>query len=118
MDARVDEVIKKAKKESDAGNYRGAVALLQPLLKHKLSPQQKMSVVAWLGACYHRLDDFKAALPHAQRQVVLAKQLHGARSLPHARALQGLCMVHRALTAFPPAREGLGHHGRVGPATT
>jgi hypothetical protein len=43
----VDQTIRAAKKEYDAGNYRGALALLLPLLraKEKLSPQQELDVV-------------------------------------------------------------------------
>ncbi len=50
----------------NAGNYRGALALLVPLLraKEKLSPQQELEVVSWLSACYRFMRDFKAALPH------------------------------------------------------
>jgi hypothetical protein len=62
----VDETIERAKKECDGGNYRGALALLLPLLraKDKLSPQQEYDVVLWLSSCYRCLHDFKAALPH------------------------------------------------------
>jgi hypothetical protein len=47
----VDQTIRAAKKELDAGNYRGALALLLPLLraKEKLSPQQELKVVRCLS---------------------------------------------------------------------
>jgi hypothetical protein len=69
MDSRgsVDKTIQAAKKkEFDAGNYQGALALLLPLLraKEKLLPWQEMKVVSWLSACYCFLCDYKAALPH------------------------------------------------------
>jgi tetratricopeptide (TPR) repeat protein len=105
----VFQTIRAAKKEFGAGNYRGALALLLPLLraKEKLSPQQELEVVDWLSECYRFLDDEKAALPHQERRVVLTKQLFGARSFEYARALQGLCMVHRGLKAFPKARKAI-----------
>jgi tetratricopeptide (TPR) repeat protein len=112
MDSRgsVNKAIRAAQKEFEAGNYRGALALLLPLLraKEKLSPQQEIEVVNWLNICYRFLDDYKAALPHKQRGLVLTKQLFGARSKEHAWALQGLCMVHTGLKAFPKARKAIG----------
>ncbi len=42
-----------------------------------------------LGVWYRGLLDFKAALPSAQRLVVLAQQLFGPRSVGHAQALKG-----------------------------
>ena len=111
MDSSVDEAVKQAGKEYVAGNYRDGVELLLPFLrpkhKDKLSPQQELDVVVWLGACYRRLGDSKAALPHAQRHVVLEQQLSGPRSLGHAMALKGLCMVHTGLKAFPAARKAI-----------
>jgi tetratricopeptide (TPR) repeat protein len=111
MDARVDETFVQATKEVDAGNYRGAVALLEPLLrprpKEKLSPQQECDVVERLSACYRVLDDDKAALPHTQRWLALEKQLHGPRSRRHAGALKMLCRVQRGLKAFPQARKAI-----------
>jgi hypothetical protein len=73
----VDQTIRAAVKEYRAGNYRGALALLLPLLraKEKLSPQQELKVVKWLSDCYRFLHDEKAALPHEQRGLVLTKQL-------------------------------------------
>ena len=103
----VDEVVEQATKEFDAGNYRGAVALLKPLLKDKLSPQQELDVAMWLSGCYRFLEDSKAALPHAERWVVLVQELHGPRSLDHAQALKELCMVHQGLKAFPAARKAI-----------
>jgi tetratricopeptide (TPR) repeat protein len=38
---------------------------------------------------------------------VLTKQLFGARSKEHSRALKGLCMVHSGLKAFPEARKAI-----------
>ncbi len=113
MDVRgsVDETLGQAAKEYKAGDYRGAVALLEPLLrpraKEKLSPQQESNVVGWLSTCYRFLFDFKAALPHVQRLLALEKQLHGPLSLQNATALKGLCMVQRGLKAFPQARKAI-----------
>jgi hypothetical protein len=106
----VDQTIWAAKKDFVAGNYRGALALLLPLLraKEKLSPQQELNVVNGLSNCYRFLEDEKAALPHEQRGLVLTKQLFDARSKEHAEALKGLCMVHRGLKAFPKARRAIG----------
>jgi tetratricopeptide (TPR) repeat protein len=87
-----------------------ALALLLPLLraKVKLSPQQELDVVDGLSNCYRFLDDYKAALPHKQRGLVLTKQLFGARSREHAWALQWLCRVRGGLKAFPKARKAIG----------
>jgi tetratricopeptide (TPR) repeat protein len=106
----VDETVQAAKKDFVSGNYRGALALLVPLLraKGKLSPQQELKVVTWLSDCYRALGDFKAALPHEKRGLVLTKQLFGARSRGRAEAFQGLCMVHTGLKAFPEARKAIG----------
>jgi hypothetical protein len=73
MDVRasVDATIEQAAKEFDAGNYRGAVGLLEPRAKEKLPPQQECGVVAWLSESYRVLGDLKAALPLAQRWVAL-----------------------------------------------
>ncbi len=106
----VDATIVRSLMEFDAGNYRGAVALLEllrPRAKEKLSPQQECNVVGWLSTCYRFLDDFKAALPHAQRLLALQQQLHGPRSWQHAEALKGLSMVQRKLKAFPQARKAI-----------
>ena len=72
MDVRspVDEAIEQAKKEHAAGNYKGAVALLRPLLqtkaaRDKLTPQQEVDAVCYMSACNRGLLDFKAALPHS-----------------------------------------------------
>jgi hypothetical protein len=84
----VDETFEQARKEFHVGNYRGAVSLLDPLLRHrakeKTSPQQECDVVGWLSDCYRMLSDEKAALPHAQ---LLA--LEQQRSQQHAGALKG-----------------------------
>jgi hypothetical protein len=111
MDVRgsVDETIEQARKELDAGNYRGAVALLEPLLrpraKEKLSPQQECDVVGLLSSCYRFLDDDKAALPHAQQRLALEQHLH-------CQGFEGA--VHGAAEA---QIVGARHHGRAGPAT-
>ena len=60
-----------------------------------------------LSNAYRLLCEFKAALPHAERKLVLAQDLDGPRSLGHAMALEGLCMVHTALKAFPTARKAI-----------
>jgi tetratricopeptide (TPR) repeat protein len=113
MDVRasVDETIGQAVQEFKAGNYRGAVALLEPLLrppaKEKLSPQQERDVVMWLSDRHRFLGDYKAALPHTQRLLALEQQLHGPRSRQHAEALKVLCIVHRGLKAFTQARKAI-----------
>ncbi len=75
--------------------------------RKKLSPQQEYEAVVGLGGCYRFLDDFKAALPHVARAVVLAQLLYGPRSLGHAKALKELCMVQAGLKAFPAARKAI-----------
>ncbi len=101
MDARdaTKDVLERAEKELNAGNYRAGVELVRPLLQpkrnEKLSPQQEYQAVACLGSCYGYLLDFKAALPHAQRAVVLAQQLFGPRSVNHAQALNGCAWCTR-----------------------
>jgi hypothetical protein len=83
----VDQTIRAAEKDFEAGNYRGALALLLPLWrgKEELSPQQELGVINGLSNCDRFLCDFKAALPHTQRGLVLTKQLFGARSKEYAR---------------------------------
>jgi hypothetical protein len=56
--------------------------------------------------CYRSLLDFSAALP-VQRAVVLVSQHFGPRSLLHAAALKGLCLVQTGLKAFPAARRAI-----------
>ena len=113
MDVRtsMDDAVAQATKEYSAGNYRGVVELLLPFTRpkqrEKLSPQQELDVVMTLTGCYRCLLDFKAALPYAERHVVLEQQLHGPRSLERALALKGLCMVHQGLEAFPAARKAI-----------
>jgi tetratricopeptide (TPR) repeat protein len=108
MSARsVDDVLAEAVKDYQAGNYEEALALLPALLKTPLSPSQELNVVLYLSACYRFLDNERAALPHAQRYVALAQQLSGPRSLQHALALKGLCMVHTGLKTFPTARAAI-----------
>jgi hypothetical protein len=58
------------------------------LAREKLSPLQERNVMGLASGCYRFLDDFKAALPLAQRRVVLEQELAGPRSLRHAQALQ------------------------------
>ena len=60
-----------------------------------------------LSTAYRRLEDFEAALPHAERWVVLEQQLYGARSQDRAAALKGLCLVHTGLKAFPAASKAI-----------
>src|SRR4051812_37700220 len=104
----VDAAVQQAMKEYVAGNYRRGVELLLPFLRpgarKKLSPQQERLVASWLSTCYRFLDDHRAALPHAQRCVELAPQLHGPRSQEHAAALKGLCLAHTELKDIPAAR--------------
>jgi hypothetical protein len=54
-----------------------------------------------------RLCDFQAALPLAQRGVVLEQQLAGPRSLGHAQVLQELCMVQSGLKDFVAASKAI-----------
>jgi tetratricopeptide (TPR) repeat protein len=113
MDARdaSQDVLERAEKERDAGNYRAGVELVRPLLqakrKEKLSPQQEHDAAALLGDCYRLLHDFKAALLLVQRGVVLSQQRFGPRSEGHAQALKGLCIVQQGLKAFPKARKAI-----------
>jgi tetratricopeptide (TPR) repeat protein len=59
------------------------------------------------SGCYRALDDFKAALPLAQRRVVLEQELAGPRSLGHTQALTELCMVQRGLKDFVAASKAI-----------
>jgi hypothetical protein len=125
MDVRgsVDETIGQAVQELKAGNYRGAVALLEPLLrpraKEKLWPQQECDVVMWLSASYRFLEDHKAALPHSQ-----ASGVGTTASRPAFAAARGGIegAVHGAsgaqgVSSGPHGHHrGAGHHGRAGPA--
>jgi hypothetical protein len=112
MDARhaTEDVLERAKNELVGGNYRACVellrALLRPKRKQKLSPPQRLFVM-YLGCCYRALHDFKAALPHTQRRMVLAQHLFGPRSHGHAQALKVLCMVQKGLKPFPAARKAI-----------
>jgi tetratricopeptide (TPR) repeat protein len=63
--------------------------------------------VRLLSGCCCRLLDYKAALPHAQRRLILEQQLHAPRSLEHAHALEELCMVQRGLKDFPASRKAI-----------
>jgi hypothetical protein len=67
-----DETLEQVVQEFKAGNYRGAVALLEPLLrpraKEKLPPQQDCCC-GFVESCYRFLWDFKAVLPHTQRRL-------------------------------------------------
>ncbi len=103
----VDQVLEHALAEYAMGNYRTVVELLV----HKYwDPQQEftavqdMYVAILLSGSYRGLLDFAAALPHAQRYVRLAARK--ARSLDHALALKGLCMVQLGLR-IPTARSTL-----------
>jgi tetratricopeptide (TPR) repeat protein len=112
MSARgaVDKVLVRARKEYDAGNYRRGVELLAPFVgpnKRKLAPQQERDVVDWLSTCYRFLDEYEAALPHAQRRLELALQLDRPRSRGHAGALEELSDVQTGLKAFPDARKAV-----------
>jgi hypothetical protein len=69
--------------------------------------QQERDVVTWLSQCYRVLRDYKAVLPHAQRELELALQLYRPRSQEHAHALQELCMVQTGLKAFHEARASI-----------
>jgi len=102
MDERLDE----AKKDFEVGDYRRALALLHPLRKRKLSPAQEIRLFWLLGCCYRSLENFDAALPTVERQIVLY-QTHQNRSLGHAAALYDLCMVRVGLKMFPEARKAI-----------
>jgi hypothetical protein len=105
----VDYAVVQAVKEHAAGNYRGALKLLRPFLlaREKLSLQQELAVVGVASGCNRYLCDFKAALPLAQRVMVLEQQLAGPRSLGHARALMQLCMVQNGLKDFVAASKAI-----------
>ncbi len=77
------------------------------LAREKLSPLQERNVLWLASGCYRFLDDFKAALPLAQRRVVLEQELAGPRSLGHAETLWQLSMVHRGLEDFVAARKAI-----------
>jgi tetratricopeptide (TPR) repeat protein len=99
----------RADQECQAGNYRGAVALLLSLLqgKDKLSPWQELNAVTCLIHCNIPMLDYKVALPYAERKLALAQQLMGPRSQGHAQALKALCMVQRGLKAYRAARKAI-----------
>jgi tetratricopeptide (TPR) repeat protein len=105
----VDETCIQADKERDAGNYRGALELVRPFLlaREKLSLLQERNVVVVASSCYRCLSDFKAALPLAQRCVVLEQQLAGPRQLRHAQALKQLSLVQSGLKDFVAASKAI-----------
>jgi hypothetical protein len=67
-------VLEKVVKQFKRGNYRGAVELLRPLLKEKLSGRQELDVMGMLAGGYRFFLDFQAALPPAQRYLELAQE--------------------------------------------
>jgi hypothetical protein len=98
-----DEVLVQVKKECGTGDYR----VIAAVLKEKLSPHQECQAVTYLSCCYRALYDFKAALPHVQRLVVLAQH----RSRP---GVGGLCMVQAGLKAPCGAKGHFGSPGHPG----
>ncbi len=72
------------------------------LARGKLSPLQ---VWRWRVDVTRALLYFKAALPLAQRVVVLEQKLADPRSLGHAEALEGLCVVYLGLKDFVAANK-------------
>src|SRR3990167_2569438 len=101
VENNMDDIIDSANDAKDEGNYKEAIAMVEPLLKKEkkktLSPKQEMDVRDVLSQCYHLLDDGKSALPHSMRKLELTIQLYGKGSKEHARALSGLGMVERDL---------------------
>ena len=90
-------IIDTASKAKDEGNYKEAIAMLEPLLKKEwkktLSPVQERRLRDVLSQCYFLLRDPKSALPHSMRELELAIQVCGKGSEEHADALQGLGML-------------------------
>jgi len=110
MDASpsVDDIIACANKMYGEGNYRGAVAALEPLLRKErrktLSPAQELDVVYVSNNSYRFLDQPKAALPHMKRALELTIQVNGKGSKGHASALHGLGLLERELKDYPSAK--------------
>src|SRR3990167_7353032 len=67
----VVDIITSALKALNEGNYKPAIALVEPLLKGKkkkmLSPEEEQLALSVVGKSYEFLGNFKAALPHAKR---------------------------------------------------
>src|SRR3569623_1066772 len=107
MDAHqaVDDAIKQAGQLLNAGNYKAALKVVEPLWQRKdLSPEQSCMVAGLLCTCHRSLLDFKAALVFAQHHVDLSIQVYGSRSSDHAVALFGLGQVQLGLCAFTEAK--------------
>jgi tetratricopeptide (TPR) repeat protein len=104
----VATTLEQASDECRNCNYRGAVALLLPLLpsQENLCMPQEVVTVLILSSAYRHLLDFNSALPHAERLVKLQKH-YFTRTLAHARSLEELCMVHTGLRTFSPALEAI-----------
>src|SRR3990167_6805199 len=109
VENNVDDIIDSASDAMDEGNYKEAIAMVEPLLKKEkkktLSPLQEMGVRDVLAQCYRLLDDVKSALPHSMRGLELNIQLYGKGSKEHAMALKGVGMVERNLKDFKGAKK-------------
>src|SRR3990167_2667628 len=109
MDFRnnVDDIIKSANGAMDEGNYKEAIAMVEPFLKKEkkktLSPTQEKGVRDVLAQGYYLLGDAKSALPHSMREVELTIQLYGKGSEGHANALQAVGIVDTKFKNFKSA---------------
>ena len=87
----VDDIIASANKAFREGNYKGALSLLEPLLKKEkrktLSPMQELAVASTCSGAHRCLANYKTAFPHAKRVLELAIQLCKG-SKEHADVLQ------------------------------
>src|SRR3990167_8179847 len=110
----VGERINRVDKMFGEGNYKGAIAVLEPLLRkwRKKTPKQEWEVAAALSASYRFWDEPRAALPHARRNLQRAKELCGKGSKEHADALIDLGVVKMQLKDFASAKKKF-HHGAV-----
>jgi tetratricopeptide (TPR) repeat protein len=104
----VNEIIVSAKMMLDKGNYRGAIAAVEPLVQKKrrktLSLNQEFNVVDVLGRCYQALLDFKSARPHVKRLLKLTIKHFGKGSKEHAIASTGLGSIERELKNYSLAK--------------
>src|SRR3990167_3958448 len=100
-------IIDTARKAYMEGNYKGSIALLEPLLKGEkkktLSPEQERIVVGLLSNVFRFFDDNKSALPHARRRLELSIQLNGKVSDEHASALESMGLAEAELKDFKSA---------------
>jgi tetratricopeptide (TPR) repeat protein len=103
-----DEIIEKAIIAKEAKEYNKAISLLKPLLKHKnkkkLTLEQESCVTMCLSVCYSGLSDYKSALPHAERNDELTRQLDGPRTFGYVKNSPELYIVYRKLGETTKAR--------------